>query len=275
MELLVVMMIITIAVLLTFPVLDAMQVTRVRAGVDVAGVASEAARKYSQRQIEFLADLGGGLHGQYSGTAIIITPAHEMRLVENDQFASAGGNNFLELMTPEHNGYKDIAERSYIPIPRGVGIAGLTRTGGDADDIKLIAPPFAIRFDPHGHLAIADDYSDDFQKPNFVFYDGDGNGTYDTSANSGRDNNYDPTDSDPDIANVAMVNLGTDNRWVLPFERLEAVVGVVVFDLSDFRDNFPNSNPWSGNGQTATDWIRANGQVVFFNRYTGLAIRGE
>lgn len=88
-------------------------------------------------------------------------------------------------------------------------------------------------------------------------------GTYDADA-------FDPASGQYDAANAFDTNL---NRETLPFEEIEAVVGVIVYDKSDFR---AAGFDWPANATTGpqmAQWLTDNGTAVFFSPTSGVAFR--
>ncbi|MHC4995956.1 MAG: pilus assembly FimT family protein, partial [Planctomycetota bacterium] len=90
----------------------------------------------------------------YQGTALIFTPQHEIRftrhmekdyLINSNPFIKDGSGNPLYLSS--RNGYRDIAHLDPLVWPDSVGVVGLMRGGGGANQLMLLTPPFAIHFD--------------------------------------------------------------------------------------------------------------------------------
>lgn len=292
-----VIVIAAILLALSFPAMKAMHGNRVSAGLNIVSVAADAARRYATRDIEFNKDLNSGTTGDYSGTAILFTSS-EMRLVENDQAAQHASNRYLEnfkidvgLGIPwdvNLNGFRDIQGRDYIRMPSGVGVVGIARNATGPSGLLLYAPPFAVRFDEHGHLVSGLPTT---QKDKNVYYNGaePDNNWYDR--NDDRPNAYDPGLFDPQAPNYDSANFDSDaahNRHYLPFEEIVTVVGVIVFDKTDAYSAFGVNALTADAGDTALkpdgdgnpkndigEWILANGTAVFFNRYTGGAIRND
>ena len=287
MELLVVIVIVIVIAGMTFPMLKAVtRGGRIEAGINTLAVGAEIARKYATgREIKFLNDLDPNLPGdnigRYSGSAIIFTPANEMRLVENHEYAISTGNNFVELLTGNPNAYRDIPGRDYITVPRGTGYAGISRFGPHpTDDIEFLAPPFALHFDEHGHL-LPGRSSDTFVRKRLVYYDANNDNEYRISSGNGYDRSqpygggtYNPDDWDPEISNVSFTapTESQPPRYQLPFEELKSVVAVLVFNKDDFSA-IRESNGWDWYDEESQEWLRENGRAVFFNRYTGVVIR--
>jgi prepilin-type N-terminal cleavage/methylation domain-containing protein len=301
-ELLVVVSIISLLVGLSFPVISAMSKDTGRSNaVNTVAISASVARSFSERQAAYdfsHKDWPGtpgttwdSETGTYSGVAAIFTPSGEIRLAENDATALSnvviGGRNvpmerLFEEVTPAappdtFNGYKDIAGIDYIYLPRRAGVAGIHRDGGSN---SFLAPPFAMRFDQFGKLqSSAASTSSAPHERNFVYYNAD----YDTVEHSrvtynvysiiggARPATYDPSKWREVSPGGAEIHPDT-NKLTLPFERLEAVIGVVVFDRGEFDDWGGWAN-WSNPDLTQDAWLEANGTPLFFSRYSGTVIR--
>lgn len=196
-------------------------------------------------------------NASFSGAAIIFTPSNELRLVWNDQYALDVSGNHLESNTSHTrglNGYRDIPGRDYIQLPNDAGIVGIARNS--TGDPVLITPPFAVRFNEHG-VVVASPIQDDAH-PDMVFYDANHDGRFDidnsyTANGARRSNPYNPASINllyssnpytPDywdprspLYNRADATIydSSQLRHKLPFERLEAVVAVLIFSMSDFE----------------------------------------
>lgn len=267
------------------PALSALRgATQMQAAINTISVATTTARAYATLSVNDLDGTARDLEDlRYSGTAMLFTPAGELRLVRNDQLARNGSNNLLQTETSERrNGYTDITSRDYIQLPRDVGVVGIARNRATLLGLLLLTPPFAIRFDQNGGL-IAGQRNTSPQR--VVYYDGDYDGDYETTIR--RTAGYDPDRWDPNSPDY------TTDRWVsrarvngnwvtvlkyaLPFEEIETVVGVIIYSKQDLRrsgnDHVASgaqSNPING---AARDWIRANGTVLLFSRYSGTLIQ--
>lgn len=245
------------------------ELSRDRSGVNTFGVAVTAARAYATRRI---ADDDEQENASYSGTAIVVTPYGELRLVENDQRSG------LE----PRNGYKDLSRTEFISLPKGISAVGIARNGTGAGGLLLLPPPFAIRFNERGHL-ISDANTADAASENTVIYDFGGG--YQTSTRPG---GYDLIQYDPDHTDVQR-DPATGKYIQTAFGNLETVVGVIVYSKADFEDA---GGQWKGTGSVAPEfgcktpdgscgtgmtgvrrWMLDNGTVLFFSRFTGQIIR--
>ena len=273
MEMLMTLAIIGILTAITFPTLGLLVSTnRVEAAIDTIQVAVTASRAYATQQKVDLRDINPLSFGNatYSGTAILFTPAGEMRLVENDQTALDQGGYSLE--QSDKNGYADIRDRDYITLPRGAGIVGIVRAGAG---LQLLPPPFAVRFDAQGRLFVGDPWSSD----PYVFYDANFNGRY--QQDKTRDNafpssfNYVPAQWDPESSSYIASNDTSDSpgvhpdtgRHKLPFEVVETVVGLLVYDKYELEGELGSIAE-----DTVFEWLQNNGKALFFNRYSGTII---
>lgn len=300
-ELLVVLTVMTILAGLAIPMMGVMMSSNpVLAGIDTIGVAVAANKPFALREVVDLGDIDSDYAGAtYSGTAIIFTPAGEIRLVENDQSAEDEDEDKVEKLDPPYNGYRDIPGREYIQLPRTAGVFGITRTSQHG--LVFLPPPFAVRFDEEGQL-IAGGGVSGTPGPRIVVYDGNYDGAY--SINVHRkdpfhpNKGYEPDRWDPSTKRYKKVHADDLNekkpgihpdtkRHKLPFEAMAAVIGVVVYDKDLFREQFdPDSgDPGVGprpamiaenNGEVGFNlnggmgkWLLKNGEALFFNRYTG------
>ncbi len=250
------------------------ELSRDRSGVNTVGVAVTAARAFATRQI---ADRDTVPQAEYSGAAVLVTPMGQLRIIgdlqdeamEAGHYSAYGYDNQTSRMEP-------------ITLPRGVGLVGISRTATGGAGMTLLAPPFAIRFNRHGQLVAEDRVSstDTDVRRNLVYYDSDQNGTYSKSTRPG---GYDPSPFDPDISDITSKWHVGNQEWILPFETLECVVGVIAYAKADFEDaggKFPAQAPVQGcTGGCGTGliginkWMMENGTVMFFSRNTGNILR--
>ena len=195
----------------------------------------------------------------FSGAAAVFTPACEIRLVANDQSALDG---LVNLESLGQNGYTDIPGREYMKLPRDSGIVGIARNSNGADP-ELLTPPFAVRFDQLGRLIAG------IETAHWVYYDGlDYDGSFDRS--STRPATYNPDDWDPTFNTVSM----SKGRYLMPFEQVESVIGVVVYSKRQLlRAGENHDGNTNGINAAARDWILANGQTILFSRNTGTMIK--
>ncbi|MEM9753302.1 MAG: prepilin-type N-terminal cleavage/methylation domain-containing protein [Planctomycetota bacterium] len=360
-ELLVVISILTLVIGLSFPYLRGMirSSAEQMAANSVANAVS-AARSFAVRYKPFTdspsytnrtAESNGD---GYSGAAVVVTPANELRLVENDElgiWAGSGptGGRRMELpegSDPIRNGFGPIVDSNGnllvndLLLPRRIAILGIQRTADD--ELQLLPPPFAIAFTRRGTLAVRDSFlnssglslqeiarlkrqlrsdgaiyhsgSEDFVTVPFdANNDGDTNDPDDfrnvlgyrgtnreTFANSGFNTGgtLGTLRNLTDFARGAgpIIEQGPNaGRRLVPWDRLEPVVGVVIFnpdalpvDLVIPDDADPNSTNQADEGRYHPDrareividtsdddnllgWAtqRGRGEVLFFNRNTG------
>ena len=234
-----------------------------------------AARNYATRYLRFNTPDAFGRtsdrHGDgYSGAAVIVTPANELRLAANDEFAAFQNGTRLDpplirdsepgdpnnrLVT---NGYSPIEGVGDLSLPRGLTIFGVVRNS--ASELLLLPPPFAISFNNNGELvsqSLSQSRSFDAslrlrrlrRADGFVYYDANGDGAFNinadrqTVAGTGRTLADFRRDSAPIIA-----LRGSDpeaepmaGRRELPFEKLETVVAVVVIPTDRIPARFYGS----------------------------------
>lgn len=283
-ELLAVVGILILVLAVIFPVINVMTAsTRFAAGMNTIAVGSTAARAYATRDKADLSSLVPG--AQYSGVAILFTPSGELRLVENDQLAVNASGTFLE--SSNRNGYVDIPDRDYIHIPKGIGVVGIARNSDD--EALFLPPPFAIRFDQHGHLL----HGRPSTSPDrMVFYDGNYDGKYESTDE--RPNFYDPDKWDPESDEFDPGHWNDEkDKYELPFEMIDTVVAVMVYSKADFRNALRyRKGPgldwgvravshqdeivrWFQDGRTDAKLpgTASDRRPIFFSRYTGAIIR--
>lgn len=279
-ELLVTLAIVGLLIGLTFPVMNKLtEYSRGSAGANAVSVAVNAARIYNHRMAESDKGSAGDPFppgADYSGTAALFTPAGEIRLVINDQAAATSGGSFPTntLEAQGFNGYKDIDGIDYVTLPRTAGIVGVIRTGDTgvpADDLELIPPPFAIRFNKHGQVIVPPTPMTD---ADYLYYDGDYDSpaAYETGKDRGSPHGTSPYNpQDWTAANaIASGNVGPEGRYELPFEKIEVVSGVILFDAGQLtltQDTY-----------TATadvQWFLDNGTPLYFSRLSGLVLTNE
>lgn len=254
--------------------------------INAVSSASSAVNSYSALKPAF--DVGS-----YSGAALVFDTANQIRLTQNYALARSSGtgaNSLLERPNvspyrPALNGYRDIeldGAKQYVALPEGAGVMGIIRTegSGGAGELKFIAPPFAVRFNEFGTLIPAS-YTKDTKRPlaeNVVIYDGNYDGQYNigTEQGSSREKSssgdYDPTQWDPTHDNYSP-SFVIDNRtqqFRLPFERLECVVGVLIYNKRDVPQDIESEITKSSE---LYDWFVENGTPLFFNRFTGAILK--
>jgi len=289
-ELLVVISIIIILLSISFPFVNAARSgSRESAAINTITIALDSARNFATQNVTLgfvgLTDgLGNTADGSYSGAAILFTPGGELRILINDPDATYGaGNQLLEFYNKnlagyaasdqEKNAYKPAPGRDNLQLPDSIGVAGLFRTGVAATSIEFYPPPFAIRFDSDGRLITRSDAST--RLDGHIYYDSNANGrisiTDDRGASYGTSN--DPTNSDSpqywdwriNPSNVPLNN-GVRN---LPFEKIESVIAVFVFDHVAFELEVG----WDAPAADIRDWMNDHATPLFPSRYTGTLLR--
>lgn len=256
-----------------FPMLSALSgSSRVEAGLNIVGMSADVARQWVSPSKWDQDTTDGVFHEQYNGTAALFTPMNEIRIVVNFRNAlSATSGVPLEdsrnapspLAT---NGYTDRRGLDYMQIPSGAGVVGIQRVGSGAQQVRFLAPPFAIAFNESGQLNFGD-------ANGLIYYDGNGDARFDVG--DGRTLGYNPADWSGD-ANPNPTTLIRD----LPFEAIECVSGVLVYDQSEFNQNTAIAGAFANGGSVplgsdAGQWLQDNGRVLFFSPQTGVALRDE
>ena len=194
------------------------------------------------------------MNGEYQGAAALFTPSNEIRLITHDDRVKDNSPNFTYLYQRGKVGYVDLVDPKtgrtfdYIEMPENIGVVGITRGNSG---FQLITPPFAVRFNRHGVIVAAKTADD----TNIIHYDGDyteydnaqfppvyeptvsttrtralpispPGSPYDPGAFDPESNDYDPSSFDPWDEKR--------ERYKLPFEVIETVLGIVVYDKSAF-----------------------------------------
>ena len=259
--------------------------------------------------------------GFYSGAAAIFTPNNRIYLAEssasvrsNQTMGQPGGPHpnvrSLALRGPDKNtyhvnnisannkvrmrrltGFEDI-DIDFISLSSNLGVCGIITHGASPTVYErplLIAPPFAIWYDQNGILrttykTTSPTSGTDYDYT-FVYYDGNNNNDIefdrerDLSSTSYSPYKYNRLDED-----FVPSNWNTSKkRMYLPFEKFEAVYGVIVYNKNDFREaaergtfadwgTVPNSNTVNNN---RWDWLKNNGQILLFSKQSGNLIRSD
>jgi len=271
-------------------------------------------------------------HGSYSGVAIIVDTAGQLRLTTNaerfpseywynanqyvrDDKSTGPTDRILETPVPQPassprhdvNGYVDIPGRDYTKLPANTGLLGIVR-GQDSSNnptLKLLHPPFAVRFNAEGTFisAVGVNVSASTsstvtaqQARRVVLYDGNYDGLFTiTVSNPGSngsnrknsygtgDENYNVNQWDPESSQFNQV-VGFSNvqhssgRIYLPFESIESVAGILAYSKADMPDNLALTDGGEeedfGSG-TVGQWLMDNGTIIFINRYTGALNKQE
>lgn len=297
-ELLVVISIASLLVAISFPFLRQMvRSSSETMAADSISNAVAAARAFSTRYKPFTDTLNNGKSSEddgdgYSGAAVIVTPAGELRIVENFELATDQFNNRMELPSGTafiRNGYTHIEGVDDLRIPGRAVALGIRRTGGS--ELELLPPPFAISFNRRGGMVVRSNVpgAGGFKRSDgYVYYDANGDGTFDYSETRGSAAGVDLTDFARGEAPRITTGGLMEGRRELPFEQLEPVIGVVIFVPSNLPDNVVADNvanepydpdrtePYRIDTTNLTDknlleWASepGSGVVMFFNRNTG------
>ena len=154
-ELLVVLSIASLLVAISFPFLRQMvRSSSETMAADSISNAVSAARAFSTRYKPFTDTLNNGKSSEddgdgYSGAAVIVTPAGELRIVENFELATDQFGNRMELPSGTNfirNGYAHIEDVDALRMPGRAVALGIRRTG--APELDLLPAPFAISSPP-------------------------------------------------------------------------------------------------------------------------------
>ena len=268
-EMITVIAIIGIILAITFPAIKAIQGdSKVTAAQNTIGMAVDVARQWVKPRA-WAPDAGTPVpaNQSYSGTAALVCPNGEIRIVINSRIAQ-DGSTYLE--NTGQNGYADLDGVDFIKIPNGGAVAGMLRTGSGANDVVFLAPPFALAFNENGQL----NYGDTTGR---IYYDSNANGSYTRSSTRASVSSYDPADWDGSSgATNANVISNTRPVQALPFEAIECVPAVIVYDSNAFEDaGLSYSGGTATINGTAGTWLKENGRVIFFSPQTGTALTDE
>ncbi len=297
-ELMVVIAIIVISLAIIIPGLNKfMELTMDNTAKNGLNTATTAIRAYATRDVTF------AKYGSYNGVAIIVTPSSELRMTEHYQYAldTSSPAQFLEDATG-FNGFIDIYDREYITTPKDTGFVGILAPSGTK---QYVAPPFAIWFNKDGQLTVTDTGDDQ----TCIFYDGnydgrinivdnivgydretpfDGSGVYKLGEWDPWSPDYAPgPNNNPGIYKPSNEEDENYGKYKLPFEKLEAVIGVVLYSKRQYREDggswvngYTPSTPSSGCGTdhssscgSFNEWLQEHGEVIFFSRYTGAILK--
>lgn len=281
-ELLVVIAIVSILMAIAFPAIAVMaRLTRGGASETTIGVAARTAAAYAGKPKRSLTDPSNPANTFNSnGAAVLFTPNGDIRILQTDLLAFDTSDAPLQ---PNRFGYEDIPNRDYINLPDNAGVVGILRVSGGSNGIELITPPFAIHFDQYGQATTGYAAGDD---RHMVFYDSNYDGQYNITDDRSTDPNYNPNEwnnkSDEWV----------DTRWddarlrpQLPFERIETVVGVLMYQIPDFNSGdgpprdltassgYLNSNARNWLLQTDADGRLVNAKAIFFSRNSGSILK--
>lgn len=267
-ELIVVIGIAGLLIGISYPIINSLiRGTQVAGGINTIGMSVDVARQWVG-PAAWDADVTGlGPQPQeYSGTAALITPMGEIRIVRNARNAVDQSGDFLEIN--RINGYEDYAPVDTIFIPDGVGVVGIYRNG--SGNAQLLAPPFAIAFDENGHMSFGD-------STGRIYYDGDGDDVWNVSNNQRSGYNSEDWTGESGANNDEAIDPESgDERKALPFDGIECVPGVIIYE----EDAFKGSGLSFSNGAiplnaTAEAWFKENGTSVFFSPHTGAVLSDE
>jgi Tfp pilus assembly major pilin PilA len=291
----------------------------------IAGSGTEAAVSLISAGVSStrLAAIGGAgtTVGVYQGAALMFMPNNEVVVVRHDPTMTDDVNAPLGEAAQPKAGYREYGNIRF-KLFDSVGVVGIQRVSevnGQAP--RLLAPPFAIRFDAGGCLVnrrTATPLGD-----GYVYYDGYANAsptnhTAQTNwnpvsppwpavpvnrgwvdgrvfATRTRPTTYNPFPWDPrNFGNPIGLAVNLDSNaapghygWRLPFDQIDTVIGVVVFDRKQLNNVASSMGRTpetvlaaTTNGEitndrntlainTPAEWILTYGKVLFFNRYSG------
>lgn len=242
--------------------------------VSVISAATATARVYATRTQSFSA-------GSYQGAALLFTPSGEVRIVRHIEEAVDGGGNRLVDKSPPLAGYADLPGEDFFSLPEAVGVVGITRGGGiGSGALYMMPPPFAIRFNSDGTL-ISRRTAKGSSSNMAMYYDGDISGTWVLS--NTRAAGYNPNVYDPRSSSYISSNLHSSGKIKFGIDGIDTVVAVIAYNRQELADANVDGDGIPENdligiapaGQVkaqVANWLKANGRVMYFNRYTGTAV---
>lgn len=279
-ELLIVISIIVLLLAIATPNLKSLTGSgQVAVGVNALSAAVSSARSFTGNTPVFAG-------GTYDGVAVLVTPQGELRIIENVDPTTISGFNVAR------HPYKDVVGRPYGYLPRGVGAVGIIRGGGaiGSGTVKLLSPPFCLRFDRNGEMVVRNTGSTMSSELRAVYYDANGDNAYQVSSSRTSTISGNPYYADayePTSPMFVKSNFDSTNQKYRAgdFDNIETVAGVILYNIETFRqvfasistgsplaaeNNSTTSNTFAANSQG--DWLINNGTTIYFNRYTGAVI---
>ena len=291
------------------PIVGAMRKhSQIESGRNAISAATKAVRGFATQGGPDLKLVAGGFADGFSGVGMLFTPQNHIRLIENTQISSFDDNTYVE--AAGLNDYTDIPDREYVTLPRNLGAAGIVRlTDGS---IELISPPFGIVFDKRGqivHSPFADPAHASFGDGShaLIYYDGNyddsiqrltaTNGSWRGSPhalgtpynpelwnpNGTGYSGSDDTSSNPGVYSPTSAAHPAAGKTKLPFEAIETVVGIILFNNLTLQDELGRATPPFEHSATVNgvpvlpaatrDWILEHGEPLFVSPYTGQLIR--
>ncbi len=223
--------------------------------------------------------------GEFRGAAALFTASSEIRLIIHDERVRDSRAQYDYLYENGMPGYTDLVEREtgkpyrYIPMPQDIGVVGITRGNSGQE---LLPPPFAIRFNRDGVLIAAKTGSDE----NLVYYDGRYDGDVETTVDRSGSYNADAYDPESTYYDKGAFNPwnNTADKYEVGFEKVETVLGVVVYSKSEFEtaghslggdssDLQSDGSLTNSGSSNPAEWLMRNGKIMMFDRYSGEVIR--
>jgi|GEM_PF-2925531 len=260
-ELLTVIGIIGLLAVITFPFMSSMRQSNAQTSTEVSITgAVSAARQLAALPLAQFDPISSGGGQEAAGAAIIVTNSGQIRLVQHNPALFNGTTRY---------GFSDVINREAVELPNGTHIVGIFRnstTSSGLNQLQMITPPFAIRFDPNGQLLHGTPGNTEYN----VYYDGDYDGTI--NIGSIRPNEYDPDSLEDPNNNQKWFEDANGGRYELPFEQIESVMGIAIFNLEEGISVVPDNGERYLN-QTSVEQILEQGRVLFFNRYSGAPVK--
>ncbi|WP_145077374.1 type II secretion system protein [Poriferisphaera corsica] len=225
------------------------------------------------------------------------------------------GTNTLERRTYSHvgptsvdkyemrrlNGFKSISGNTNnsldpLELPKDTGVCGILMPISNQKPV-LIPPPFVVWYDK-GTLFITLPYSASGNGPTDYSYVYINEGTP-INADSykyyeldrARPAGYNPYlfDQNDELFDSTRLNPATERPY-LPFEKVEAVIGVFTYSKTDFREatsegseqydaglrDWGQGNPLnSADNNLRWEWMKKNGRMIMFSKQSGNSLRSE
>lgn len=209
-----------------------------------------------------------------------------------------------DILDADYQAFRKVKGWEEVTLPQKSIVLGLIMEGSTA---KFVAPPFAMRFNASSQLIY---HAKASNESSFIIIDGDYDTYFETDktragydfqswyvfGDTHKDNPPSMNEDEPGLYQIyvngdshAPANSTAANRdeffrlmvyngqMKFPFDRLEAVMGLVIVDREAFQGE-ASSDLVDGTLELSTtggEWVLSNGTIVMFNPQTGAAELGQ